>query len=223
MKYFILAAMLLSTPALAQTTASVTAGTDYIARGTSQTYDKPAVMVYAEHQFENGLYIGGFAANVDFDDKTKAEADILAGYRKTVGTVNLDVGAIYITYHGKQPTNWNMTEFHVAASKSFGKLNATAYVGVSPNYFNYAGKSAWNELAVTYPLSDKLTASAAYGFQYIEKDVDYQTWNAGLSYALTKTLTVDAKYYDTDWKPVGVRYLDKIYAPRVVLSVRKAF
>jgi len=199
----------------------VSLGTDYIARGTSQTYNKPAITIYAEHQ-EGKFYTGGFAANVDFDDGTQIEADLLGGYRTSIGKTNIDLGAIYVTYHGKQTTNWNMVEVHAAANRQFGPVNANLYVGVSPNYFNYAGRSVWTEFTGSTPVG-KSTFSAAIAYQYIEKDVSYATWNVGVSYPITKSLTLDARYYDTDWKPVGVKYLDKIYAPRAVLTLKKAF
>jgi uncharacterized protein (TIGR02001 family) len=223
MKYLILASLLIASPALAQTTATVSAGTDYIARGASQTYDKPALTLYAEHQFKNGLYIGGFAGNIDFNDGTKVEADVLAGYRTNVRGVALDVGAIYITYHGTQTANWNMLDVHVSATKNIGKASVTGYVGVSPNYFNYGGRSVWSELSGTIPVGKIVSISGRVGYYYIQKDIDYVTWNAGVSVNATKSVVLDLRYVDTNWKPVGVRYLDKIYAPRVVLTVRKSF
>src|SRR5690606_15187789 len=47
---------------------SVTAATDYVWRGVSQTNEDPALMLdlYAGH--ESGWYAGASAANVDFDD-----------------------------------------------------------------------------------------------------------------------------------------------------------
>jgi uncharacterized protein (TIGR02001 family) len=222
MKYALLAIALVSSPALAQTSASVTVGSDYVARGTSQTYNKPAITVYAEHQ-QNKFYAGGFAANVDFDDGTKLEADILAGYRTSIGKTNIDVGGIYITYHGKQTTNWNMVESHVSASRAFGPVNATAYVGYSPNYFNYAGNSVWSELSLSTRVNKRVTINGAVAYQYIQKDKSYATANVGADYALGKGFTASAKYYVTDWKRIGSPYLDGIYKSRVTFSVRKDF
>lgn len=216
-----LAALLAATPALADTSATIGLGTDYVSRGTSQTIGKPAVTIYAEHSTDSGLYFGVFAANVDFDDGTKIEADPMVGYRDTVAGVNVDIGAIYVTYYGKQKTNWNMVEAHVALSKTIKDTTISTYVGVSPDYFNYAGRSVWVETTVSKSLSEKISASGAVGFQYIQKDIDYFTWNAGVTYAVTPTLSLDARYYDSDWKKLNVEYLDKIYAPRVMLTLRK--
>lgn len=217
------AGLLMATTAHAQTTGSVAVGTDYIARGTSQTYNKPGAVVYVEHQFKDGIYIGGILANIDFDDGTKAEADVVGGYRFKSGKVNLEVGGIYITYHGTQTTNWNMGEVHVAANRTFGKVTVGAYAGYSPDYFNYGGPSTYTELNASLPVSKKLSVSGAVAYQYIKRDIDYSTWNAGATYSLTPTLSVDARYYGTDWKPVGNRYIDGIYRDRVVLTLKKVF
>jgi uncharacterized protein (TIGR02001 family) len=223
MRYLILAAMLLSTPAFAQTSASITIGSDYMARGTSQTYNKPGVLVYAEHQFKSGVYVGGILANADFDDGTKAEADVVAGYRTSFGKYAVDVGGIAITYHGSQPTNWNMQEAHVSVSRAFGKVGTTAYVGWSPNYFNYGGHALWTEVSANYSPINRVTLNAGVARQSIARDLNYRTWNVGATYTLTPTLSASVKYYDTDWKPVGSKYIDKIYAPRVAVTLTKAF
>lgn len=222
MRKLLILAALLSTPAFAETSATVSLTTDYIARGTSQTYNKPAVTVYAETSTDEGLYAGVFAANVDFDDGTKLEVDPMVGYRFTAGDVALDVGAMYISYYGSQPTNWNMFEGHVSATKTFGTVTTTAYVGVSPDYFNYAGLGVWGDLSASVP-AGPLTLSGSLGYQYVEKDVSYTTWSVGASHEFGPGFSADVKYYDTDWKKIGVKYLDKIYAPRVTLSLRKTF
>lgn len=223
MKKILLLAALFAAPAAAQMSGTVSVGSDYMARGTSQTYSKPGAVLYVENQFKNGVYVGGILANVDFDDGTKVEADVVAGYRTTVAGVNLDIGGIYISYHGSQPTNWNMSEVHIAGNKTIGPVTLGAYAGYSPDYFNYGGRATYTEVNASIPVADKLTASGAVAYQYIRKDYDYATANAGLMYSITPTLTVDARYYWTNWKNKGNRYIDDIYKDRVVVTLRKAF
>lgn len=224
MKKFLVAMALCSaSPVYAQTSGSITLGTDYVARGTSQTYSKPGAVVYVEHQEDNGVYIGAIVANVDFDDGTKVEADVVGGYRFKIGDVNAEVGGIYISYHGNQTTGWNMGEVHVAANRAFGPVTLGAYAGYSPDYFNYGGPSTYTELNASVPVAKNATISGAIAYQYIERDIDYSTWNVGTTYSVTPSISVDARYYGTDWKPIGSAYIDNIYKDRVMLSVRKVF
>ena len=228
-------------PAVAQTTASVTIGTDYMSRGTSQTFGDPAVTLYVEHQFKDGFYVSGFLANVDFDDDktfydgTKLEADAFVGKRGSIGKVNYDVMLAAITYYGteKLPTinpsgNWNMVELKGSLSRTYGKTTITGTVGITPDYFNNYGPSIWSEASINHVFNDKLSASAAFGRQQFfrpseaglgAKYSNYNTWNAGLTYNLTSSLSVDIRYWDNDTKI----YLGSIYKPRDVVTLRKAF
>jgi hypothetical protein len=73
------------------------------------------------------------------------------------------------------------------------------------------------------PVSKKISVSGAVAYQYIKRDIDYSTWNVGATYSITPTLSVDARYYGTDWKPIGNRYIDGIYRDRAVLTLKKVF
>lgn len=221
-----LAALLVLAPAAnAQTTGVVAVGTDYIARGTSQTYSGPGAVGYVEHQFKPGFYIGGIAATVDFNDGTNLELDAVAGWRTMVGQVAVELGGIYISYHGDQATNWNMMEGHVALSRRFGPVVASTFHGISPDYFNYGGRSIWNEVGLSYapPPVPELSISGAVAYYTIKREVDYLTWNLGATYAVLPTVLLEARYIDTDWQPIGVDYMDSIFKARLVVAVKKVF
>lgn len=235
------AAFLAATPAYAETMAMVSIGTDYMSRGTSQTFGDPAVTIYAEKSFDNGFYIAGFAANVDFDDDktfydgTQLEADVFAGHRGTIGKFNYDVGVAAITYYGTKKLpginpsgNWNMVEAKVNVTRTFNKTTVGATVGVTPDYFNNYGPSIWSEASVAHVINDKVSISGAFGHQqffraseagFPAKLSNYNTWNIGVTYNLTPTLSVDARYTDNDTKV----NLGAIYKPVGILTLRKAF
>ncbi len=232
-------------PAVAQTSGSIAIGTDYVSRGTSQTFGSPAVMLYGEHQFKNGFYVAGFAANVDFDNKqledfygddgTYLEADVFVGKRGTVGKFNYDVALMSINYLGAKKTpgynpsgNWNMVELHGTLSRTFNKTTVTVDTGITPDYFNNYGKSIWGQVAVSHAVSDKLAVGGAFGRQQFFEDSEtdfpkefsnYNTWNLGATYNLRPNLSVDMRYYDNDTKID----LGPIYKPRVVATLRRAF
>lgn len=85
---------------------------DYIFRGQSQTWGKPAAQISTELAHKSGLYAGFFASNVS--DKwlpgANLETDLYAGFRNTIGAteVGYDVGGIYYMYPG---ANWSESIF----------------------------------------------------------------------------------------------------------------
>lgn len=246
MRYLLALPLLMSTPAVAQTSALLTLGTDYVSRGTTQTFDKPAAILYVEHQFDSGFYVAGLVVNIDFDNKfvettfgddgAFLETDIFVGKRGSISNhVSYDIGLSLIGYQGTKRTpgynpsgNWDMIEAKTAVTYTTGPLSLTGTLGVTPDYFNNYGTSIWSEVSGTYAVTPKVTTHAAFGrqsfFQKSETEFPgefstYITWNAGVSYSLTSTLTADISYYDNDTKV----NLGPIYKPRAVLSIRKTF
>ena len=106
-----------SAPALAEGDAAwtfpVNVGvvSDYIFRGQSQTWGKPALQVSAEADHASGAYVGVAASNVSdhWLPGATVELDIYGGYRgKIADTVGYDLGLIYYTYPG---ANWSDSVF----------------------------------------------------------------------------------------------------------------
>ncbi len=85
---------------------------DYIFRGQSQTWGKPAVQVSTELAHKSGLYAGFFGSNVSsaWLPGANLETDLYAGFRNTIGKtdVGYDVGGIYYIYPG---ANWEDSSF----------------------------------------------------------------------------------------------------------------
>jgi len=111
------AALLSSSPANAEdaaaapepdftTAASITLVSDYLFRGISQTWGKPALQLWGEVSHRSGLYVGVAASNVSDEmyPGTNIETDLMAGLRgKLPGAlsgVNYDIGLTYIYYPG---------------------------------------------------------------------------------------------------------------------------
>lgn len=106
-----------SAPALAEGDATwtfpVNVGvvSDYIFRGQSQTWGKPALQISAEADHVSGAYIGIAASNVSdhWLPGATVEIDLYGGYRgKIADTVGYDLGLIYYTYPG---ANWSDSAF----------------------------------------------------------------------------------------------------------------
>lgn len=90
---------------------SVSVVSDYIFRGQSQTWGKPAAQFSFEADHESGAYLGFFASNVSqrWLPGATVENDYFAGYRgKIHDTVGYDLNLIYYTYPG---ANWKHSVF----------------------------------------------------------------------------------------------------------------
>lgn len=92
---------------------------DYIFRGQSQTWGKPAVQVSTELAHKSGLYAGFFGSNVSgaWLPGANLETDLYAGFRNTIGKteVGYDVGGIYYIYPG---ANWDQSDFNHGLPKT---------------------------------------------------------------------------------------------------------
>ncbi|MBT1063472.1 TorF family putative porin [Bowmanella sp. Y26] len=100
-RFWLLMLPLVSHQALADWSATLTAVSDYLFNGVSQTDEKPALQGSVDWASQNGWYAGVWGSNVDFGDDTKIEADIYGGYYLDLSdSLNLDVGLAQYTYHG---------------------------------------------------------------------------------------------------------------------------
>ena len=194
---------------------------DYVFRGVSQTQEDPQVFGGIDASYGIG-YAGVWSSNVDFgaDDPT-AEIDLYAGVKPTIGDTNLDLGVVYYGYledKGLTPGSYSYVELKAAASHAFGPATLGAAVYYSPEFPGKGGNATYVEANAALPIAPKLTLSGAVGHQAIENYGNYNTWNLGVSYALTDKLSADVRYHDTDEHNFG-----KIYDSRIAVSLKAAF
>lgn len=200
---------------------NVAIGSDYVFRGVSQTEEDPAISAGVDVT-SGSFYVGGWASNVSFpgDDDTNAEVDLYGGYRTEASGWAVDVGAIGYLYTN-QPggADYDYVEAKLAVSRAVGPATIGAAVYYSPDFFGASEDEAtYIETNAAFSPADKWTVSGAVGHQFLSSDFDYTTWNAGVSYALTDTLTLDGRYFDTDEHGFG-----EIYDPRAVASIKAVF
>ena len=92
---------LLSTTAAADWSTTITAASDYTFNGVSQTDNDPALQASLDYAFDNGVYAGVWASNVDFGDDTDFELDGYVGrYVQLNDKFSVDYGIAYYTYQG---------------------------------------------------------------------------------------------------------------------------
>jgi uncharacterized protein (TIGR02001 family) len=90
--------------------ASISFVSDYIFRGQSQTWGRPAAQLFIEADHKSGFYAGFAASNVSDEwlPGANLETDFFGGYRGTVSVFGFDVGGIYYYYPG---ANWDESQF----------------------------------------------------------------------------------------------------------------
>lgn len=171
---------------------------DYVFRGYSQT-DEEAAIQGGVDLTAGSFYAGAWASNVDFGDDTTAEVDIYGGFRTEAGGFALDLGAVaYLYVEAPDGTDYDYVEFKAAASRAIGPVTAGAVVFYSPDFFGLDEEATYAEANLAFTPADKWTVSAAVGYQALDVNDDYTTWNAGVAYAVTDNLVIDVRYHDTD-------------------------
>lgn len=170
---------------------------DYIFRGVSQT-DGP--QGFGGVDISSGaLYAGAWVSNVDFGDDTDAEYDLYVGVKPELGPVAFDLAAIYYGYVD-EPTgsDYEYTEFKVAASMPFGPVTAGTAWYYSPDFFGGTGEAVYGEVNGSWAINDKWSIGGALGKQAIDDADDYTTWNFGVGWAPIDHLALDLRYHDSD-------------------------
>ena len=199
---------------------NVGAATDYVWRGVSQTDESP--QIYGGVDATVGMvYAGTWLSNVDFGtgNDTDFELDVYAGIRPQLGPVSLDFGILYYGYiNAPTGSDQDFIEFKAAGSVPAGPATIGAAVYYSDDFFGGTGKATYVELNGSSPIGEKFSVSGALGYQDVDYDGDYTTWNLGVGYALTDYLGVDLRYHATSEHDFG-----DLYESRVVLGLKAAF
>ncbi len=205
-------------PAVPQFSFSLTGASDYIFRGVSQTANGPAVFGSARVTTDE-FYAGVGAENVNFHNSINAEYDLSAGWAPKINGFSLDLGAIRYGYMNENAhTHIDTVEFKGIVSHDLGPITLGAAVFYTPNYFGTGKDGTYFEGRASYKITDSLSASAALGRQAVSAGGSYTTWNAGLGYAVTKTIGIDLHYYDTDEHTLG-----KTHGSHVVGALKASF
>ncbi len=180
-------------------TTSVTLSTDYLFRGISQTDTGPAIQGSVDIEHSSGLYLAGFASNVDFGDAS-IETDLSFGYRTALGALKLDLGGIWYAYPGAD-NDLDFFEFAARGSYPVGPVTLLAGVYYSPQFQARAGNGWYTEGGVDIALPWELTLSSRGGYQWIEKNDrfgldDFANWSVSVARSFYG-FRFSVGYYDT--------------------------
>lgn len=162
----------------AEWSVTMTAVSDYLFNGVSQTGHKPALQLGLDWSSASGWYAGLWSSNVDFDDDTRLEADAFIGYaREYRPGWSLDAGISYYTYHGaRHSSDYNYPEAYLKLGIAGFGLNAW----YAPDYFGLDVGHVIVMLKKEFKINDTWSISASAD-RSMSLDADRFSWDAGRS------------------------------------------
>lgn len=167
----------------------------YVSRGVDQSRG-PVVQAYVEPSygiFYAGVWGSGVTGRyVGIDNRDRAEIDLYAGVRPEFGNLSLDFGYAHYFYSRSGAC---CGEIYGKATYAFTDwFSAGGELYVDPRFNTQYGVLN-NEISLPYDF----TFSSAIGTWF--DNTNTVDWNAGISYTFADTVTLDARYHDSNRGP----------------------
>ena len=179
-------------------------------KGIAQT-DEPQVVGRGEVALGD-VYVAGYLKNVTAPT-SDAEAGAIIGVRKKLSGFNIAVGAtLRQAVHSTPGSDKTSLELAASVARPMGRVTPIVSVIYSPDDLGSTERSLYVEGGASYALSKQLSASAAIGRRDRVIGANYTAWNAGVTWAPSRHVSLDARYYDTNG---GSQWP---YQPRFVLG-----
>lgn len=231
-------------------TGKVALYSEYEYRGISQTSEKPALQLTLDYGHSSGFYIGTFLTNIKWLKDTgdvlgdpmsaNLEWDIYAGYKfEVVKDVTLDIGYLRYEYpssHAILPLFVKPNTDEVYIGVSYGPATLKYSYSFNDTFGVPRSKgSDYLELAVNYPIIDKVTLNGVLGhqrykgtqpdaFDFNNEDYSYTVWKIGATYDFGRGFNAGAYYKGTDAEPALFTYKGKDWSKdRLVAFVSYSF
>jgi uncharacterized protein (TIGR02001 family) len=193
--------------------ATVTAASNYLFRGISQTDNIPAVQGSFDYSADLmdglGVYAGVWGSNLNFKDGGDAqlEVDTYFGIQGAIDKFSWKFGGIYYGYPGTESfRKYNYWEIAGSAGYDFGIAAVNVGLNYSPDYFGGSGSAFYPSTDVKVPLPFLTTyapyVSGHFGYEAMDRNSafgapDYKEWALGIG-AKVQGFDIAVKYQDTD-------------------------
>src|SRR5690606_19076448 len=196
--------------AAAQVSGSVTATSDYLFRGVTQTNGKPALQGGVTWNHESGFYVGTWGSSIswlsdsDAAVSSQVELDGFAGYAGTFGESDFgyDVGANYYWYPGRYPAGYNSPNTLELYAGVTYKILTAKYWYSTTDLFGIPDSSGSGDLdvAANWEFTPGWTLNAGGGKQWVRHSSasDYTYWKLGVTKSFENGFSIAASYNDTD-------------------------
>ncbi len=208
---------------------SVTATSDYLFRGQTQTGHDFAVQGGLTLNHASGFYAGVWASNVDFGNGTDAELDFSAGYAFDLSdNLTLDLNVTYYTYiNAPANSKYNYAEFASTLTYSLDAFSIYGKVAYANDFFGGAGPATWIGAGTGYEFTDWLKASGNIGYQWYDNNLlvgadDYFHYDIGLTLS-QEPFALDLRYYDTSLSKAQCFGGTNACSPRFVVALSLSF
>lgn len=201
-------------PAAGSWSFAVGAATDNRSRDASRSDGEPFVWGEAEWNSASGFfYAGPSVETIKASTGSDLEVALNAGVRPEFAGFDFDLNVEH-RWHvdadpGADADAWELT---ADVGRSIGPASGRLRLQYSPDGAGPTEAWTWVEAQVGWDLTDKLWASAAIGRREQDNGVDYTGYNAGVSYALTRNVEADLRWYGTDADVPGEQYADSLVA-----------
>ena len=186
-KSLIATSLALTLPAVAnvaqafETSANVTLASDYKFRGISQNDTEMAIQGGFDVAFDNGIYIGTWGSQVDFNDPDGSDAGLELDYYIGYGgdltdEISFDVGYLYYDYPGSDETVFDYTgKRDLDYQEIYGSLSykgGTLGFAYSDDYWLETGNFYYIYADYGFELPGGFSLGLHYGYNDFEYDSD---------------------------------------------------
>lgn len=213
-----LATCALATPASAQDgrgdwAFDLGAATDNRSKDASKSDGKPYAYGSAAWESEDGLFYAGAGAETINSSGSRLETEAFFGVQPQVAGFDLDLSVARKWRVDSDPgADDQAWEFTANLSRDIGPARARLQLQASPDGAGAAERWTWIEARLGWTFTDRLDATVALGRREQDDAPDYTGWNAGLTWAVTRRLDADLRWYDTDAKVPGRQYAGALVA-----------
>lgn len=190
------------------------AATDNRSKDASKSQGDAFVWGQAEWESDSGFfYISPSFETIKASNGSNLEIAVATGIRPEVAGFDLDLSVEHKWQTDADTgTDDDAWEFTADVKRSIGPANARLRLQHSPDSTGSTDAWTWVALRGGWDFSDKLTANAEIGRREQDNSVDYTGWNAGVTYALTRNIEAEVRYYDTDADADNPQYADAVVA-----------
>lgn len=161
----------------------------YVSRGADNS-DGPAFQAYIEPSY-GIFYAGVWTSTVDLAPDNW-EIDLYAGIRPEFGDLSLDLGYARYLY---DDTGNCCGEFYAKAEYAFTEQFSAG----GELYFDPDADATYGVAKASVVLPYDVTLSGAVGGR-LDSGSNATDWNVGLSYTFADTITLDARYHDSNFQ-----------------------
>jgi uncharacterized protein (TIGR02001 family) len=209
----------------AQFSSTWTAVSEYDFRGFSQSAKDPALQASADYAFENGLSIGAWASNIDFDNDEDLELDLYLNYAGKINdTFSWTTGVTWYDYPTGDDTDgyWEAYVGFNAGAFSMKQWYADDLYALSDSV-----SGLYTEANYTLPIGEKFSLAFHAGYSWGDywEDADAETFDYAVQGNFTAgNFTIFGKFTGTDASG-DLKITDDLFnnEPRFLVGVMTTF